>query len=193
MTTSESIELLVAFAGGGLLAAALGWARTERSENRARAHELAKLRLEKLYGPLYFLTEQNAHLIEHVSRIQKATDDELVNKNWATDEQTRTTVNSDIMQAIGVANTHVSAVRKNNALICTLLSNHYSYIHIEDSDHLQKFVLDHSRMELEFPEGTGLAIPYQVYKRLGISRFLHPEMNNLVRSRVLSLQKAISQ
>jgi hypothetical protein len=189
---SQPIELLIAFTGGGLLAALLSWARAERSENKTRAHELARLRLEKLYGPLYFLTERNRHLIEHIRNIHQATDEELISKNWANDETTRSRVNSSVMQSVGVANSYVVEIRKNNSAICELFGHHYSYIFQEDSHLFQKFALDHSRLEMEHPADSQLNIPYEVYKKLGLLRFIHPEVNDLVRNRVLQLQRVIS-
>ena len=189
---SQPIDLIIAFTGGGLLAALLSWARTERSENRRRTHELAQLRLERVYGPLYFLTERNINLIAHVQKIHDTTQTELSGKPWAKDEGTQSRVTESIMQTINIANGYVSEIRKNNSEICKVLGHHYSYIFQDDSELFQRFVLDNTRLEMEHPEGSGPAMPFEVAKKLGLMRFIHPEINDLVRSRVSKLQSLVS-
>lgn len=66
MTQSQIavLGLIVSFVGGGTVSAIINWVRSNMAESKERSAKYVEQQLEKLYGPLYYLTSQSSKLFE---------------------------------------------------------------------------------------------------------------------------------
>jgi hypothetical protein len=69
---NEVIITLITFLGGGIIGAGIQWAKIARSEREKRHSDYIKEQLQRLYGPLYFLTSVNSKLFELNNNILSA-------------------------------------------------------------------------------------------------------------------------
>ncbi|MDD5131288.1 MAG: hypothetical protein PHH44_01360 [bacterium] len=152
------LSLIISFLGGGIVSAAINWARAERSDKKERRIIFLNEQIRKLYGPIYFLTFQISKLFE------------LNNKFLNVDDNSST-----ISKTIEIANDFIKQVRENNNKIYEILNNNYAFIDPDDIEIFALFYEHHIRLNIEKDESGRLRTPLSVYNKVGNISFMRPE------------------
>lgn len=179
MSTEEIIRLVFSLLGGGLVAGLLDLWKTNRSEHKRRQIEFIEMQLQRLYGPLQFLTSCSAQLLRLAGGLHDAYQAEYVGKHWSQESNTRERVREGAKQTIDMANQYIGQVEENNTRIRQILADQYSLIEPNDAEVFARFIADHTRRKTEFGEST-LHLPPEIYDHLGNVSFLRPEFIELV-------------
>ena len=174
MSAQEVINLIFSFLGGGLVAGVLDWVRSTKSEARARRAVMLSDQLKHLYGPLYFLTSQNAALFELSRSFQAAYSAVYVNQQFSQEPGTQASLDKQTSQTLSLANQYIETVKRNNERISELLTSAYSYIDPEDAEFLRQFFIDYVRLRTEFDCDGKLLTPFMIYERIGDISFMRP-------------------
>ena len=163
----DAIKTLITFLGGGIIGAAIQWARAARSEREKRHSEYIYEQLQRLYGPLYFLTSINSNLLKLNNTILSAHKDHFDGNKWSNAPETRKSLSKESEATINLANEYISEVVKNNKNIMDMLRDNYSFIDVDDINIFQEFIIDVLRMNKEVEEGRLKEMPFEIYKSLG--------------------------
>jgi len=185
MNNESIVRLIFSFLGGGVVAAILNWIRTNRAEKREGKIGFLDSQIRKLYGPLYYFVSQSEKLFELNKRIMNAYNKEFIGKKFSEDPGTQETVGKRIKETIGIANSYIDEVEKNNEKIKEILDNNYSYIDREDIDVFIKFYEHHIRLQKERDEEKRVKTPFPIYQEVGDISFLRPEFINRVKEKFL--------
>lgn len=190
---ANTLNLIISFLGGGVIGAVIQWARTARSERERRHSEYISEQLNKLYGPLYFLTSQNQELFTLNSNILNVYKEHFEKNEWSNDPVTKESLRKESEATIQLANAYIDQVVINNAKIAGTLQGNYAYIDAEDTTIIQEFVIDTTRMNKEIKEGRIKSIPYEVYKALGIISYSKPEFLSLISDKFHEKQRVLKK
>jgi hypothetical protein len=170
---------------GTLLTLFLTWTKEARSDRRKRQVEHVRTQLDKLYGPLYFLSSLNEELFEHINKIHDAYRAEYEAKNWSQSEPTQTFIEKEAEATIRSGNGYAEIAIGNNAAMAELLKANYAYIDPEDAEVFLEFVRDQIRHNQEFSAGGPLKLPHRIHTRLGLIDLLHTGFIARVREKFL--------
>ena len=61
---TEPLTTIITFLGGGILGAVIHYVSVARNEREKRRDSYTNSQIDRLYGPLYFYTNQNEKLFE---------------------------------------------------------------------------------------------------------------------------------
>lgn len=174
-------SLIVSFLGGGIVSAAINWARSERADKKERKIKFLNDQLRNLYGPLYYFVSQSEKCFELNDRFHKAYNEEFIQEKWSKDELTRERLRTRAVQTIDLANQYIAEVKSNNQKIKEILDNSYSLIDPDDIDVFMLFNEHYLRFNKEIEESGKLITPDGIYERIGDISFLRPEFMERVK------------
>lgn len=189
----EVIKTLITFLGGGIIGAGIQWARAARSEREKRHSEYIKEQLQRLYGPLYFLTSINSNLFELNNNILSAHKDYFDGNKWSNDPETRKSLSTESEATINLANEYIYEVVKNNKNIMKLLRDNYSFIDVDDTNIFQEFIVDALRMNKEVEEEKIKKMPFEIYITLGGISYSRPDFLERIKVKFLAKQDVLKQ
>ena len=178
---------------GGILVAAIQWARISRSEKEKRHSEYVYEQLNRLYGPLFFLTTQNQELFNLCSKIIGGYKKYFEGQDWSTDSITQKNLKDKSHATIELSNSYIKQVVKNNDKINKLLNDNFSYIDIDDIDVLKKFIMDTIRLEEEGKEKWQGKIPLEISEIMGNISYSRNEFLNRIRDKFLEKQSVLKK
>lgn len=177
------MSLLLSFLGGGLVAALLNWIRVARSERRALKADRTRAQLEKLYGPLFFVTTQARRILELTERHSEGYRIEYVDANNGTREE--------ISAAIDVNNRYASELHELAKEATKIMRGAYSYIDPQDSSEFQDIVIDALRLAVEREDSGKLKTPIEIYKHVGEMYFFRESFVRLIEKRFSEMRKEL--
>jgi len=193
----EAIKTILSYLGtgilGGLLVAGIQWARVSRTEREKRHSEFVAEQIEKLYGPLYFLTSLNQELFTLNSNILNVYKEHFEKNDWSDDPATKESLRKEGEATIQLANEYADQVIINNERIVEILQQNYAHIDAEDTQIILEFVIDTIRMNKEVKEGRIKSVPYEVYKALGIISYSRPEFLSLISDKFYEKQQILKK
>ena len=185
------MDLIISFLGGGIIGAAIQWARTARSEKEKRHSEYIHEQLNKLYGPLFFLTTQNQELLNLCNKILGAYKKHFEGNKWSDDPDTRKTLKDESLSTIELSNEYVRQVVINNEKIVKLLQDSFAYIDVDDIEVIQEFIIDTIRMNKEVREERLKEIPFEIYQSLGNISYSRPYFLDRIKDQFLKKQAVL--
>ncbi|WP_421218216.1 hypothetical protein [Aeromonas enteropelogenes] len=177
------LNFLMSFFGGGLVAATLNWLRVAKSERRAFKAARIKDQLEKLYGPLFFITSQAKKIHELCRRHSEAYQVEYIELDNGTRE--------DYSAAIQVCNSYAVELHNLAKEAAKIMRSAYSYIDPQDSDVFQDAVIDALRLTVERDESEKTITPLEICKRVGKMYFFRENFIALVEARFNEMRKEL--
>jgi len=189
----NTIVLIISFFGGGVIGAAIQWARTARSEKEKRHSEYIHKQLNKLYGPLFFLTSQNQELLNLCNKILGAHKEHFDGNKWSDDPDTRKTLKEESLSSIQLSNEYVRQVVINNEKIVKLLQHNFAYIDDDDIEVVQEFIVDTIRMNKEVKEERLKEIPFEIYQSLGNISYSKPKFLNRIKHKFQKKQLVLKK
>lgn len=190
---ADPLITVITFLGGGIIGAGIHWASVARSEREKRHSSYIYEQLEKLYGPLYFMTSQNEKLFKLSKNILSAHRDYFDGKVWSDNERTQETVTKKSTATIDLSNEYAREVVKNNKAIVDILQNNYAFIDTDDISIIQEFVVDALRMNKEIQEDRLKEIPTDIYYSLGEISYSRPEFLEGIKRKFLEKQEILKQ
>jgi hypothetical protein len=185
---TEELGTIITFLGGGILGAAIHYVSLFRSEKEKRHSTYVHEQLNRLYGPLYFLSSQNEKLFDLNKCIMEGYDQHFIQKEWSNNPHTQESLRKESKSVINLANEYIDIVKENNLKIIEVLRNNYDLIATEDISVIQEFVIDCIRMNKEFEEERLKEIPYEVYMYVGNISYSKPEFLALIKTRFIEMQ-----
>lgn len=190
---AEELGALITFLGGGILGAAIHYASIFRSEKEKRHSTYVHEQLNRLYGPLYFISSQNEKLFNLNKCIMEGYDQHFIQKEWSSNPKTQENLRKESKSVINLANEYIDLVKENNLKIIEVLRNNYDLIAIEDISIIQEFVIDCIRMNKEVEEGRLKEIPHEVFMYVGTISYSRPEFLALIKSRFIEMQAILKR
>ena len=192
MNYDPILQIFVSFVGGGVTASLISvWSNVRTQRNIKRIEEI-RLQLEDLYGPITFLSNWNAKLLEIANNITKAYEEEFVQIKYSPNETTQKVVHDEAMQTIELGNQYARQTKENNEKIISLLEKHYSLIDPNDIDVVLRFVADFVRMKTEVTE-KGTITPFKIYQHLGGISYIHPNFIKAMENRFQQLKEELNK
>ncbi len=188
---ADTLTTLVTFLGGGVIGAAIQYASSARIERQQRHSSYLRDQLDRLYGPLYFLTNQNDELLDLSKKILDIHAEYFDGSNWSTDPHTQKTLKKESLNTIELSNTYADQVVENNGEIVALLKNNCAYADHEDVGVFTTFAIDTTRMNSEFKEKRLESIPLNIYKELGEISYSRPEFVERVKKQFTHKQSIL--
>jgi hypothetical protein len=190
---NEVLTMIVALLGGGIIGAWIHYASTVRSDREKRQSTYVQQQLEKLYGPLYFLSGQNENLFDLSRSILSAHSEYFDGGNWSQNPHTQETLNRESAQTIELSNVYANQVVENNDAIVALLRNAYAFVDVEDVDVFTTFSIDALRMKEEVQAQRLKDIPMNIYKAVGEISYSRPEFLSRVRQQFADKQRLLKK
>ncbi len=187
MNSDNFVQIFVSFVGGGVAASVISVWSNLRSQRKVKRIEEIRLQLQNLYGPISFLSNWNAKLLDIASAISKAYDAEFIQTKYSSDNSTQEGVRDVATQTIELGNQYVRQTKENNERIISLLEKYYSFIDPDDVEIVSRFVVDYVRMKTEVTE-KGTITPFMIYQHLGSISFIHPDFIKAMASRFRQLK-----
>lgn len=181
MISEQTIQYLTSFLGGGFVAAVFNWVKSSKDACKQREINGLKERLQSLYGPLSFFTQQNEKLFALCDAFNDAYTTEIVQINWSQDEKTRASVRADADTTIQLSNQYVARIVENNSRIMEILEKGWHLVDTEDIEEFAQFQVDFTRFKTEV-EG-GLKTPFSIYEAVGGVSYMRPSMIGLVKKK----------
>lgn len=189
--SSETLNLIFSFFGGGVVVAIFDWIRINKAEKISRRLSESNNQIQHLYGPLYFFTSQNEKCFELNDSILKAYRKEYIEVEFSRDYSTQENLRQERTLTLDIANAYVSLVTQNNEKIIEIIRDNYSYIDPEDADIFQQFVVDYTRLKTERDESGTLKIPLEIYEHVGEICFMRPDFMQRVKTKFTAKKKEI--
>lgn len=173
MTQSQIaiLGLIVSFVGGGTVSAIINWVRSSIAETKERSTKYIEQQLEKLYGPLYYLTLQSSKLFEIVKKLDDAYKVEYIDQKYSDDPLTRQRLREETELVIELKNQYIEQVVINNRKIIDLLDNNFALI---DADDVEIFINEFYEHFIRYQTEEIGETPYMVFEHLGAISFLRP-------------------
>jgi hypothetical protein len=188
---ADELSTIITFLGGGVLGAAIHYASLFRSEKEKRHSTYVHEQLNRLYGPLYFLSSQNEKLFDLNKRIMEGYDQHFIQTEWSKNPQTQEALRKESKSVINLANEYTYLVKENNIKIMEILRNNYDLIATDDIDVIQEFAIDCIRMNKEVDEERLKEIPHEIFKYVGNISYSRPEFLNLIKARFIEMQEKL--
>jgi len=179
----ETLQLIVAFLGGGVLVGIFEWIRTRISEKETRKYDFLTDQIRNLYGPLYFLTAQNEGLFKLYDKFRGAYQKEYVEVEWSQDEDTQKNLKEGMDAFFKISNSYMDIVKENNDKLINIMAYNYTYIDPEDIEPFQQFVVDYNRMKNEMDRPDGLRVDLRIYYHIGEISYMRPKFIELIKER----------
>jgi len=153
----------------------MNWARVARSERRAMKAERVRAQLQKLYGPLFFVTSQAEKILEISQRHSDGYRIEYIEGKLGHRKDAET--------AIEVNNQYVRQLKELANQAAEIMRGAYSYIDPADSEQFQNVVVDTVRLAIERDESGKLITPLEIYRHVGDMYFFRCDFITLVQRR----------
>lgn len=179
----ESLQLIIAFLGGGVLVGIFEWIRTRISEKEARKYDFLTDQLRNLYGPLYFLTSQNKGLFKLYNDYHEAYKKEYIEVEWSQDKDTRNSLKEEMDAFFKISNSYMDIVKENNDELIRIMADNYTYIDPKDIESFQQFVVDYNRMKNEIDRPDGLHVHLKINQHVGKISFMRPNFIGMIEKR----------
>lgn len=182
MTQSQIaiLGLIVSFVGGGTVSAIINWIRSNIAETKERSTKYVEQQLEKLYGPLYYLTSQSSKLFEIERNLDVAYKVEYIDQKYSDDPDTRQRLREETDSVLYLKNQYIEQVVNNNRKIIDLLDNNFALI---DADDVEIFIDEFYEHYIRYQTEEIRKTPYMVYEHLGAISFLRPEFINRIKEK----------
>jgi len=174
------LGLIVSFVGGGTVSAIINWVRSSIAETKERSTKYIEQQLEKLYGPLYYLTLQSSKLFEIEKKLGDAYKVEYIDQKYSDDPVTRQRLREETDSVIELKNQYIEQVVKNNKKIIELLDNNFALI---DADDVEIFINEFYEHFIRYQTEEIGKTPYMVYEHLGAISFLRPRFINRIKEK----------
>jgi hypothetical protein len=181
MAPEEIVRYVLSFFGGGSVATVGGWLHSSWSARRAREVESLRDQLRLLYGPLYFFTSQNEELFKLSGNVQEARHEYFEGRKWSEEDATSEALTKQHLATIGLGNTYVERVIKNNERVMNILETNWHLVDVRDIEVLSRFQVDYTRYHVEAKEPGTKDVPFSVVMKLGDISFMHPDVIARVR------------
>jgi len=133
----ETLQLIIAFLGGGVLVGIFEWIRTRISEKESRKYDFLINQFRNLYGPLYFLTSQNEGLFNLYNKYHEAYQKEYNEVKWSQDKDTQQSLKEEMDAFFKISNSYMDTVKENNGKLIEIMADNYTYIDPEDIEPFQ--------------------------------------------------------
>ena len=189
MSTDEIVRYISSFLGGGLVVGLLDWFRAYLSEKRQSEIDYFQKQLRFLYGPLRFFIAQNQLIID-LAKNYETVFTTLYVPQKSTDPQS---VDEASKMTIALVLKYASKTKENNEKIMSILEEHSMLADPDDAEIFAKFQLNYIRMQTEVTDNNVLAIPEDVYERLGSPNYFPPELPERVATKCEAKQNRIAQ
>ncbi len=190
---ADELGTIITFLGGGILGAAIHYASVFRSEKEKRHSSYVHEQLNRLYGPLYFLSSQNEKLFDLNKCIMEGYDQHFIQKEWSHNPNTQEKLGKASKSTINLANEYIDIVKENNLKIMEILRNNYDLIALDDISVIQEFVVDCIRMNKEVETERLKEIPYEVFMYVGNISYSKPEFLALIKARFIEMQEMLKR
>ena len=190
---ADSLTLTITFLGGGIIGALIRHASTARSEKQRRQSTYVHEQLDRLYGPLFFLSGQNEALFELNHDILKAHSEYFGGREWSQDRQTQETLNEESSQTFELSRTYYGQVIENNEAIVSVLRDNYSLVDVDDVELFNGFTIDALRMNKEINEERSKKIPIIIRRAIGNISYSRPEFLARVKQRFTEKQNLLKE
>ena len=190
---ADPLTTIITFLGGGIIGAIIHYASTARSERQRRHSNYVHEQLDRLYGPLYFLTNQNDELLDLSKKILEKHAEYFDGSNWSKDPNTQKSLQKESLQTIELSNTYADQVVENNGKIISLFRDNYAYVDHEDVELFTTFTIDAIRMNKEVTEKRMQTIPLNIYKEIGEISYSRPEFLGRVKTQFEDKQKILRE
>jgi hypothetical protein len=181
MPAEEIIRYALSFLGGGIISAVGNWVYLSWSARRAREVDLLREQNRLLYGPLFFFTSQNEALFKLAGHVNEVRREYFEGGNWSDEAQAQEVLGKQHIATIGLGNTYVKRVVRNNDKVMEILEKNWYLIEPADIEILSRFQVDYTRYLVEAKEQGTKGIPFQVIMKLGEIPFMHPDVMTCVR------------
>ena len=188
---ADPLTTIITFLDGGVIGAGIHYASTARSERQRRHANYVHEQLDRLYGPLYFLTNQNKDLLDLSRKILDKHAEYFDGSIWSKEPHTQEALQKESMGTIELSNAYADQVVENNREIVSLLRENYAYVDHEDVELFTTFAIDAVRMNKEVKEKRLEDIPLNIYKELGEISFSRPEFLERVKKQFTDKQKIL--
>lgn len=188
---ATSLETIIIFLGGGIIGAGIHYVSVFRSARDKRKSDYVHEQLKNLYGPLYFLSSQNARLIALSNTILSTHAEHFSGQKWSEDKSTQDSLSKQSMSTIELSNEYIYQVKENNKQIVEILRDNYALIKSEDIAIMQDFVVDAIRMNKEIDEERLKKIPLEIFEKVGAISYSRPEFLLLVENRFREMQSLL--
>jgi hypothetical protein len=183
--------------GAGLIVALIDWVRTARREKRERYVSILREQIQHLYGPIYYLVQQNKICFQTTDEISEAVQKEYSENTFAESSQQR--VVNAIKRTFDTRNEYIELVKRNNEKIMDILNNNIHLAEIEDYEKFSMFIKDYFRLQIETErilikeEGTDKTIsipklPSNIVFKLPKISFMDPKFAKMVEARFLEIK-----
>jgi len=179
----ETLQLIVAFLGGGVLVGIFEWIRTRISEKETRKYTFLTDQIRHLYGPLYFLTSQNKGLFKLYNDYHEAYKKEYIEVEWSQDKDTQNSLREEMDAFFKISNSYMDIVKENNDKLIGIMADNYTYIDPEDIEPFQQFVVDYNRMKNEIDRPDGLHVNLRIIQHIGKISFMRPKFIKMIEER----------
>jgi len=179
----ETLQLIIAFLGGGVLVGIFEWIRTRISEKEARKYNFLNDQIRNLYGPLYFLTSQNEGLFKLYNKYHEAYNKEYIEVEWSRDQDTQKNLKEKMDVFFKISNSYMDIVKENNDKLIEIMADNYTYIDPEDIEPFQQFVVDYNRMKNEIDRPDGLHLDLSITLHIGEISFMRPKFIKMMEER----------
>ena len=190
MSVDSIIQITISFVGGGVAGSFISVWSNLRVQKKSKRIEQIRLQLENFYGPITFLSNWNAKLLEIAGKFEKAYEAEFIQKQYSSNEFTQKAVRDLASETIKIENQYVQQTKTNNERIVLLLEKNYSFIDPDDVEIVSRFLIDYVRMKTEVTE-EGTITPRNIYQHLGGISFIHPDFINAMESRFRKLKNEL--
>lgn len=177
-----TMQLLLSFLGGGVVSGLMGAFNAAMSVRDSRRVAYLEQQLQKVYGPLWYLTSENSTIWGYSVQLQAAYNAEYVGKQWSEQQSTQDSIRAEIEATLEIGNDYIHRIWDNNEKIVAVLSNNYELIDIEDAEWFQRFLLSNVRKKIEFPDGK-LTLPIRVFMNLNNINIYNPEFAAMLATR----------
>ena len=188
---ADELVTIITFLGGGILGAAIQYVSLFRSEKEKRHSTYVHEQLNRLYGPLYFLSSQNEKLFDLNKCIMEGYDQHFIQIEWSKNPQTQETLRKESKSVINLANEYIYLVKENNLKIMEILRNNYDLIATDDIGVIQEFVIDCIRMNKEVEEDRLKEIPHEIFQYVVNISYSRPEFLTLIKARFIEMQEKL--
>jgi hypothetical protein len=188
---ADPLTTIITFLGGGVIGAGIHYASTARSHRQIRHSSYIHEQLDRLYGPLYFFTNQNEELLKLSRTILEKHAEYFDGSQWSPEPQTQATLRNESLRTIELSNAYADQVVENNGEILSLLRENYAYADQEDIELFTQFAIDAIRMNKEVKEKRLESIPLNIYKEVGSISFSRPDFLARVKGQFEDKQKIL--
>lgn len=189
---TEPLTTIITFLGGGILGAVIHYVSVARNEREKRRDSYTNSQIDRLYGPLYFYTNQNEKLFELSRKILEA-HSSYFDREWNQSPQTQQKIREESSNTIELSNSYVDHVVRNNDEILAILKSNFGFADLDDVEVFTQFSMDLIRLKNEVTGGRSKGIPMNISKIVGEISYSRPEFLKRVKEKFASKQAQVKE